>query len=140
MQSDSIDFISQPDLYPIYPTPQTLVELLDGPALTIDQRRILVAHSLSKAVLFGDIALLTFILRNSLTRNHVDLSVVDEDGLGLVSQAILGFGEESDRDVEREESVRLLISEGADIVTGDSGMCVRVSQILFLPFLGVPTL
>ncbi|KAG8954438.1 hypothetical protein FRC04_011765 [Tulasnella sp. 424] len=120
MQSDSIDFISQPDLYPIYPTPQTLVELLDGPALTIDQRRILVAHSLSKAVLFGDIALLTFILRNSLTRNHVDLSVVDDDGLGLVSQAILGFGEESDRDVEREESVRLLISEGADIATGDS--------------------
>lgn len=120
MQSDSIDFISQPDLYPIYPTPQTLVELLDGPALTVEQRRILVAHSLSKAVLFGDIALLTFILRNSLTTNHVDLSVVDDDGLGLVSQAILGFGEESDRDIEREESIRLLISEGADISIGDS--------------------
>ncbi|KAG9051555.1 hypothetical protein FS837_004065 [Tulasnella sp. UAMH 9824] len=120
MQSDSIEFISQPDLNPIYPTPQTLVELLDGPALTIEQRRILVAHSLSKAVLFGDIALLTFILRNSLTRNQVDLSVVDDDGLGLVSQAILGFGEESDRDIEREESVRLLISEGADVDTGDS--------------------
>ncbi|KAG8931066.1 hypothetical protein FRC01_001883 [Tulasnella sp. 417] len=122
MQSDSIDFISEPDLYPIYPTPQTLVELLDGPALTVEQRRILVAHSLAKAVLFGDIALLTFILRNSLTSSHVDLSVVDDDGLGLVSQAILGFGEESERDIEREESVRLLISEGADIAAGDSGM------------------
>lgn len=123
MQSDSIEFISQPDLNPIYPTPQTLVELLDGPALTIEQRRSLVAHSLSKAVLFGDIALLTFILRSSLTSNHVDLSVADDDGLGLVSQAILGFGEESDRDIEREESVRLLISEGADVDAGDSGMC-----------------
>ncbi|KAG8984303.1 hypothetical protein FRB90_005414 [Tulasnella sp. 427] len=120
MQSNNIDFTLQSDLHPIYPTPQTLVELLDGIALTDDQRSTIVAHSLSKAVLFGDIALLTFILRGSLTRNLVDFKVVDDDGLGLVSQAILGFGEESERDLEREEVVRLLISEGADIAAGDS--------------------
>lgn len=72
--------------------------------------------------MFGDITLLTFLLHNSVSRNYVDLSVVDEDGLGLVSQAILGFGEESEQDIEREETVRMLIAEGADLITGDAGM------------------
>lgn len=116
-----VDYAPGPDLNPLYPTPQSLLELLDGSTLTPSQRTSLVAHALLKAVSFGDITLLTFLLRSPLARGLVDLGVRDEDGLGFVSQAITGFGEESDKDVEREEVVRLLVSEGADYTSGDNG-------------------
>lgn len=112
----------EPDLHPLYPTPHSIADLLDGSSpLAIDQRRTLLSHSLSKAVLFADLPLLTFLLRSAQTRGLINLSATDEDGLGLVSQSILVFGEECDRDVEREETVRMLISEGADCILGDHG-------------------
>ena len=54
-------------------------------------------------------------------RVHLDLGVRDEDGLGLISLAIHGFGGDNDRDVEREECVRLLVTHGADMQP-DNGM------------------
>ena len=69
--------------------------------------------------------LLSFLLADTHARPFVDLAVRDEDGLGLISFTILGFGSESDRDVEREESVRLLISEGADVSAPDNGASSR---------------
>jgi len=71
---------------------------------------------------FGDLTLLLFLLTNEQAQAFVDLSLRDEDGLGLVSSTILGFGSESERDVEREECVRLLITEGADANAADNGM------------------
>jgi len=52
---------------------------------------------------------------------YVDLSTCEEDGLSLISLAILGFGSESERDVEREECIRLLIAQGADPTSADKG-------------------
>ncbi|KAG8950964.1 hypothetical protein FRC03_012690, partial [Tulasnella sp. 419] len=115
----SIELTPGPDIHPLYPTPVLLQELLAS-ELDIPQRQTLIAHSLLRAVSFGDIALVTYIIRDDQARPHVDLSIVDEDGLGLISQAILGFGEESEKDVEREEVVRMLISEGADPTASDA--------------------
>ena len=53
----------------------------------------------------------------------------DEDGLGLVSITILGFGPESDRSVEREECIRLLIPQGADPNQTDYGT-VNLHQLV----------
>lgn len=106
------------DLSPLYPTAQGVDAVLDS--LADDQRHTLATHVLSRAILFADIALLTYLLRNKRTRSLADLLIKDEDGLVLVSQAILGFSQETERDIEREECIRLLISEGADMLEGDS--------------------
>jgi hypothetical protein len=119
-------------LHPIYPAPALLVPLLspapaprdaDAPALTPDQKAELVAHSVARACLFGDLNLLSFLLADPHARPYLDLDVNDEDGLGLLSVIITGFGIESERDVEREECVRLLVSEGVNINNKDDGSC-----------------
>lgn len=117
-----IDITPGPDLHPIYPSPSTLAPLLE-PYSDLDQtqRVELVSHSLARACLFGDISLLSFLFSDPQSQALVDLGISDEDGLGPISLTILGFGPESDRDVEREECVRLLVSEGADVNHQDNG-------------------
>ncbi|KAH9968881.1 DIL domain-containing protein [Russula dissimulans] len=111
-----IDIAPGPDLHPIYPCPSTLAPLLEPySGLDPTQKGALVTHSLCRACLFGDLSLLSFLLSDPQAQAFVDLGICDEDGLGLVSLTIFGFGPESDRDVEREECVRLLVSEGADV-------------------------
>ncbi|KAG9014801.1 hypothetical protein FRB94_008959 [Tulasnella sp. JGI-2019a] len=114
-----IDLSPGPDLYPLYPTPQDIDGALDR--LTNGQGHTLTTHALFRAILFADMTLLTFLLRSKRTRKLLDLSMKDEDGLGLVSQAILGFSHDIEMDIEREECIRLIISEGADMLEGDSG-------------------
>lgn len=111
----------EPDLQPIYPTPSQLAFLLSpNTGLSPSQKTELVSHCLARACVFGDITLLSFLLFEPNAQQHIDLSRQDEDGLGLISATILGFGSESDRDVEREESVRLLVAEGADVNLPDN--------------------
>ncbi|CDO73489.1 hypothetical protein BN946_scf185013.g124 [Trametes cinnabarina] len=94
----AVDLTVEPDLQPLYPTPAQISDLLSPHAgLSPTQKAELVSHCLA----------------------YVDLSKQDEDGLGLISTAILGFGSESERDIEREECVRLLVSEGCDVNTAD---------------------
>jgi len=81
----------------------------------------LISHSLGRACLFGDLPLLSFLFADSQAQAFVDLGISDEDGLGLISLTIFGFGLESDRDVEREECIRLLVSEGANVNHRDNG-------------------
>lgn len=64
---------------------------------------------------------MSYLLSEPYAQPHIDLSKQDEDGLGLISATILGFGSEGDRDVEREECVRLLVVEGADVNLPDNG-------------------
>jgi hypothetical protein len=117
-----IDITPGPDIHPIYPSPSTLAPLLETYSdLDPTQKAELVSHSLGRACLFGDISLLSFLFSDSQSQALVDLGICDEDGLGLISLTILGFGPESDRDVEREECVRLLVSEGADVNHQDNG-------------------
>jgi hypothetical protein len=123
----SIDITPEPDLHPIYPSPSTLAPLLASySGLHPAQRVELVSHTLSRACLFGDLSLLSFVFSDPQAQAFVDLGICDEDGLGLVSLTISGFGPESDRDVEREECVRLLALEGADINHQDNGGWVEV--------------
>ena len=65
---------------------------------------------------------MTYLLRDPQAQPHVDLCIRDEDDIGLISTTILGFGSDSDRDIEREECVRFLLSEGADVDTPDKGV------------------
>ncbi|KAI0068436.1 hypothetical protein BV25DRAFT_1875981 [Artomyces pyxidatus] len=117
----SIDLSPEPDLHPIYPTPSHLAPILSPHSgLAPTQKTELVSHCLTRACLFGDLSLLSFLLTDPQAQPFVDLSTHDEDGLGLISLTILGFGSESERDVEREECVRLLISEGADVNAPDN--------------------
>jgi Ankyrin repeats (many copies) len=125
-----IDLTPEPDLHPIYPSPSTLSSLLAPySGLHPAQKAELVSHTLSRACLFGDISLLSFLFSDPQAQAFVDPGIRDEDGLSLVSLTISGFGPESDRDVEREECIRLLVSEGADINLRDNcglgSSCVR---------------
>lgn len=117
-----IDLTPGPDLHPLYPYPSHVAPLL-APAsgLSPAQRAELVTHCLTRACVFGDIQVLSYLLSDPQAQPHVDLNVQDEDGLGLITVAILGFGSESDRDVEREECVRLLVQEGANPNLADNG-------------------
>lgn len=111
----SVDLSPEPDLHPLYPTTAHIAVLLSSHSgLTPDQKAELVRHCLTRACLFGELPILQFLLSDSQAQAYVDLGTRDEDGLGLVSLAIHGFGAESERDVEREECVRLLIAQGAD--------------------------
>lgn len=115
-------FVPEPDLHPLYPTPLYLDPLLAANSgLSPPQKHDLVQHSLLRACTFADLTLLSYLLSDSLPCSYVDLAVRDEDGLGLISTTILGFGGDSDRDLDREECVRLLVTEGADLHTADNG-------------------
>lgn len=112
----------EPDLAPIYPTTTQLSHLLSpNVGLSPSQRAELVSHCLTRSCLFGDLTLLTFLLTDSKAQAYVDLGKHDEDGLGLISATVLGFGSETERDIEREECVRLLVFEGCDVTIGDNG-------------------
>lgn len=119
----------EPDLQPIYPTPAQLAHLLSpNVGLSPKQKAALVSHCLTRASVFGDFSLLSYILSEPQAQPHIDLGKQDEDGLGLLSILILGFGLESERDVEREECVRLLIAEGADVNQPDIGKQAEPSE------------
>lgn len=113
----------EPDLQPIYPTLAQIADLLSpSVGLAPNQKSELVAHCLGRACVFADLSLLTFLLADQQCQTYIDLYKQDEDGLGLISSTILGFGSESEKDIEREECVRLLISEGCDVNLADIGM------------------
>jgi hypothetical protein len=106
----------EPDLHPLYPTIIYISELLSSHSgLAPDQRAELVTHCMARACVFGELTVMQYLLGDQQAQTYIDLGVRDEDGIGLVSLAIHGFGAESDRDVEREECVRLLIAQGADL-------------------------
>lgn len=106
----------EPDLQPIYPTPAQLSHLLSPHVgLSPAQKTELINHCLTRSCVFGDINLLSYLLSDPHAQPYVDLSRQDEDGMGLIIVTILGFGSENERDLEREECVRLLIAEGADV-------------------------
>jgi hypothetical protein len=117
-----LDFSPEPDLHPLYPSSSFISHSLSPDSgLAPSQKSELVSHSLSRACVFGDLSLLQYLLSDHQSQPYVDLSARDEDGLSLISLAILGFGSESERDVEREECVRLLIAQGADATCADKG-------------------
>lgn len=118
----SASFEPELDLTPLYPTPATVSPLL-SPNFGLEpaQKAQLVTHCLTRACVFGELSLLTYLLRDPQAQPHVDLCIRDEDDIGLISTTILGFGSDSDRDIEREECVRLLLSEGADVENPDKG-------------------
>jgi len=66
-------------------------------------------------------------LTDSQAQAYVDLGIRDEDGIGLISITIHNFGGDSDREVEREECVRFLASQGADM-SPDKGNVVSGLQ------------
>ncbi|KAI0348366.1 hypothetical protein BDW22DRAFT_1385642 [Trametopsis cervina] len=116
-----VNITVEPDLQPIYPTPAQLAHLLSpNVGLSPNQKADLVSHCLTRACVFGDFSLLSYLLSEPQAQPYIDLGKQDDDGLGLVSTTILGFGSESEREVEREECVRLLIAEGADINLPDN--------------------
>ena len=118
-----MDFDPEPDLHPLYPTTTQISSLLSSDSgLDPTQKAELVKHCLRRACLFGDPSLAQFLIRDSQAQAFVDLTAKDEDGVGLVSLTIHVFGGDPDRDIEREECVRLLVSQGADL-TADKGVC-----------------
>jgi hypothetical protein len=119
-----LDLTPEPDLHPIYPTAASVSSLLSGDSgLTPTQKSELVAHCAQRACIFADLQLLQYLVQDVQTQAYVDLSMTDEDGLNLADVAITGFGADSDRDVEREECVRFLISQGVDVNQTDHGTC-----------------
>ncbi|QRV86292.1 Dilute domain-containing protein C25B8,08 [Ceratobasidium sp. AG-Ba] len=127
MASGSTEPVNTEHLTPSLPTPALLaVQLSSHSQRTDEEKKALVAHSLHRACLFGDQGLLTFLLHDPAVRPLVFLDVKDEDGVSLVSLTIQGFtpcldpgDTDLERDVEREECVRLLVQQGADVQTGD---------------------
>ena len=131
-------FLPPLDLHPLYPTPNLLSQALDSSStLTPSERTTLVNHSLSRACLFANLGLLTFLLKDERCNRWVELEGRDEDGATAVSVCIMGFrgatelgkadqtqdeGEEVEveRELEREECVRLLVKEGADLTCSDN--------------------
>lgn len=116
----SLDLTPEPDLHPLYPSPNQISPLLSANSgLNPSQKAELVSHCLSRACLFGDLNLFQYLLYDKQAQSYVDLDSRDDDGLGLLSQTIQGFGAESERDVEREECVHLLVAQGADVHSSD---------------------
>ncbi|KAK0198200.1 DIL domain-containing protein, partial [Armillaria mellea] len=97
-----------PDLHPLYPSTAYIAVLLSSHSgLTPDQKAELVVHCLARSCIFGELSVLQYLLSDPQAQSYVDLGIQDEDGQGLISLAIHGFGAESERDVEREECVLL---------------------------------
>lgn len=82
--------------------------------------------------MFGELSVLQYLVSDPQAQPHVDLGIRDEDGLGLVTLVIYGFGADSDRDVEREECVRLLIAQGADLGADKGDVKVSYVQVQFI--------
>ena len=117
-----VDIGVEPDLQPLYPTPAQIAHLLSPyVGLSPQQKAELVSHCLTRACQFGDMLILSHLLTDPNAHPFVDLAKREEDGLGLISTTILGFGSESEKDIEREECFRLLVSEGCDVTTADQG-------------------
>lgn len=133
LKLQDVDLSPEPDLRPIYPTAASISPLLSSDSgLAPSQRSQLVLHCLTRACFFGDLATLTFLLTDTHSQAHVDLAYQDEDGLGLPGITIHGLGSDSDREVEREECVRLLVSQGVDVNHVDNGMSLAVSRYLHI--------
>ncbi|KZP03002.1 hypothetical protein FIBSPDRAFT_769591, partial [Athelia psychrophila] len=75
----------------------------------------------ARSCVFGELSVLQYLLSDAHAQSYIDLGTRDEDGVGLISTTILGFGSESERDIEREECVRLLIAQGADMQGDNAG-------------------
>lgn len=84
---------------------------------------------MSRACVFADLSFFQYILHDPQAHPHLDLNHQDEDGLVYISIIIEGFGSESDRDVEREECVRLLITQGADVNIPDKGELTKAFPV-----------
>lgn len=132
-----IDLSPEPDLHPLYPTiSQISSQISSDSGLNRSQKAELLSHCLTRACVFGDISTVQYLLTDSQAQSFVDLGFRDEDGVGLISLAIHGFMGDADRDVEREECVRLLVTQGADMAA-DKGdhLCfmlrLTVPNILF---------
>jgi hypothetical protein len=124
-----LDLSPEPDLHPLYPTQVQIAPLLSPHSgLSPAQKTELVSHCLARACTFGDLSLVSYLLSDSHAQSHVDLGFQDEDGLGLVSLTIYGFGAESERDVEREECVRLLVAQGANLNVDKGKPCSTLSE------------
>ncbi|KAF4623925.1 hypothetical protein D9613_001725 [Agrocybe pediades] len=132
-----IDLSPEPDLHPLYPTTSQISEQLGSDSgLNPAQKAELLAHCLTRACAFGDIAVVQYLLTDPHAQAYVDLGLRDEDGVNLISLTICGFGGESDRDIEREECVRLLVSQGADMTADKAGWTpLHYSAILAPPTL-----
>lgn len=121
----------EPDLHPLYPTPADVSRILaPSSGLTPSQKATLVSHCLTRAAIFADLPFLQYILHDAQAQPFVDLNLQDEDGLVLASMIITGFGADSERDVEREECVRLLVSEGAGINIADKGARIASCDLI----------
>lgn len=119
--SQPIDLSPEPDLCPLYPTTSQISQQVSSQSgLNPTQKAKLVNHCLTRACTFGDISAIQYLLSDPQTQAYVDLALRDEDGVNLISLTIQGFGGDADRDVEREECVRLLVSQGAD-ASADNG-------------------
>jgi hypothetical protein len=117
-----MDFYPEPDLHPLYPAVAQLSgQISSHSGLTREQKAKLAAHCLLRSCVFGDFTVLQFLLNDPHTQSHLDLGFRDEDGVGLISLTIQGFGGDADRDIEREECVRLLAAQGADM-SADKGL------------------
>jgi hypothetical protein len=122
----------EPDLHPLYPSPAHIIPLLAADSgLPPAQKTELVAHCITRSCIFGDLSLLTYLLTDPYSQPFVNLALQDEDGTGLVSLAIQGFAGDSERDIEREECVRLLIAHGADANLVDNGECNVITSFIF---------
>ncbi|EJU01084.1 DIL-domain-containing protein [Dacryopinax primogenitus] len=112
----------EPDLAPLQPKPVDLLPLLGDPDhLSVSQKRALASHALRHALLFADIALLIFLLNDPTAKPSLDLTIADEDGRGVLTIAMMGFGtEDAEREMDREECCRMLLVAGASIEKGDN--------------------